>query len=98
MLDRTAKLYTSKDIAAKLGVTIETFYDTRGRLHAEDGLPAPLTRHRPYKWDRASIDAWFARHHPLAPKLATPANDPVPTTTADVDRWREALADHYGAR
>lgn len=70
--------YTAREIAEKLGISVDTLYRTRGRLHAEDNLPAPITRHRPFKWCRAAFDAWYdPRTRHLLATLA-PANDATP--------------------
>jgi predicted DNA-binding transcriptional regulator AlpA len=86
-----------RELAERLGITVDTFHRTRGRLHADDGLPAPLSRHRPFRWDRASIDAWFGRHHPQAP-AQRPANDQGPLQAPAADsEWAPYLARVYGA-
>jgi predicted DNA-binding transcriptional regulator AlpA len=88
------KPVTTRELAERLGVSIDTFYNNRVRMHAEDHLPLPLMNRRPFKWDRASIDAWFGRHHPFAP--ACPANDGAPRPPPFSDQqWQGYLAEAY---
>jgi hypothetical protein len=85
---------TARDVAARLGVTIETFYFNRQRYHLVDKMPRPLNATGRQKYDRASMEAWFSRHHPLAP--ARPANDIVsPPRPNNDEEWRDFLHKHY---
>jgi predicted DNA-binding transcriptional regulator AlpA len=60
-----------------------------------DGFPQPLTATGAFRWDRASVEAWFSRHHPFAPPQ--PANDYLPTPIAPTDAAQRAeLAAIYG--
>jgi len=99
MLDRTSKPMTCAELAERLGVTVETFYRNRGDLHAHDGLPAPLSRHRPWRWHRPTIEAWLARFHPCAPPRA--ANDPTAQLALDesaIAAWQTELHQDAAAR
>jgi predicted DNA-binding transcriptional regulator AlpA len=94
---REQRPVSTKELCRRLGISLATFYRTRGRLHVEEGLPHCLTRFRPYRWDRASIDAWFGRYHPLAPQRA-PANDDTSPLVPDSDAEHQAaLHRHYSA-
>lgn len=84
------------ELAARLGRSRDWLYRHRNRLHADDGLPPPLTRGGRPMWDRASIEAWLTRHHPARPAQA--ANDSVRPPPRDDDGWRAALAAEYTAR
>jgi hypothetical protein len=97
------KPMTSAEIAARCGISRETFYVRRHRMHAFEGMPRPFTGRgsapgatgKP-KWDRATMEAWFARHHPAMPRVL-PANDQAPPVAAEQDpRWAAALAAEYG--
>lgn len=91
------KPYTSRDVAALLGHTgtrgMDWFYRNFDKLRAA-GMPAPILPFGYYKFDRASIDAWIRRHHPLAP--TRPANDDAPSlapsSSAD---WQAHLHNTY---
>lgn len=94
-----AKPVRLRELCERLDITPDTFYRTRGRLHVRDKLPAPLTCARPFKWDRATIDAWFARHHPAAPRALVAANDATPPMVPASDaEHRDYLRRVYGAQ
>lgn len=86
----TERPMLAAELAARLGVSLDAFYRTRHRYHRE-GLPAPISQHRPLRWHRASVEAWLGRHHPLAPRA--PAND---TASDAIARARAELALAYG--
>lgn len=93
----TAPYYTAREVAEKLGISVETLYRTRGRLHAEDGLPPTITRHRPFKWNRAAFDAWYDPRTRAASLAA--ANDSTPPVPLQSDQQhREHLAQVYAPR
>lgn len=84
---------TSAELAERLGHPVDWLYRNLARLYANEGLPRPLLSTGRNRWDRASIDAWFARHHPFN----RPANDlDAPPTPANDGAWRRRLADAYG--
>lgn len=86
---------TPAEIAADLGHPVAWFYRHRARLHAVDGLPAPIASTGRPRWDRASYGAWRGRHHPAAP--ARGANDTAPPLAPDdVDAWRAWYARSCG--
>jgi hypothetical protein len=92
------KPVSTKELCARLDITEGTFYRTRGRLHRDDKLPAPFTRHRPFKWDRAKIEAWFARDGNADLRIAQPANDQAPVVAQTADQHRDRLAAVYQHR
>lgn len=69
------EMLSAQEVADLLHIHIKSFYRMRGRLHAQ-GMPQPTGVGR-YPYHRASMQAWLARHHPLAPK-APAANDSMP--------------------
>lgn len=88
------KPMTCREIAGRLGIAMDTFYKRRGRLHQVDGMPRPLSEKGKAAYDRASMEAWFSRHHPLRPQA--PANDPLPAPEAtNDDEHRRRLARAY---
>lgn len=85
----------SHEIAARLGVKLDTFRRNRGKYHMIDGMPRPLTKTGRAVWDRSTMEAWFTRHHPARPHL--PANDPEPTLVPGSDaEWNARLRQIYG--
>lgn len=90
-----ARTVTAAEIAARLRIRVRTFYKRRHHFQLVHRMPAPVAG-PPFRWDRASIEAWFGRHHPAMPK-APPANDalPVPQPFGE-DAWRAHLTAHYG--
>lgn len=86
--------YTAREICEAIGITADTLYRTRERLHSRDGLPRPITEH-PLRWERSGFDDWLTRHHPARPPR--PANDicvqPAPATD---DEHRARLRAAYG--
>lgn len=85
---------TARDVAERLGITLETFYLRRSQLHMIDKMPRPLSSAGRHKFDRASMEAWFSRHHPHAARR--PANDPVPPPMPSNDvEWNDFLHKHY---
>jgi predicted DNA-binding transcriptional regulator AlpA len=85
-----------REIAARLGITIETFYRTRHKLHQIDKMPRPIT-HLGRAYDRAGMEAWLTRNDPRRPPAMAAANDaiapPMPNSDA---QWNEFLHRHYG--
>lgn len=67
------RVYTAAECAELLDISVETFYRRQAALHAA-GMPASATPFGRYRPERTGWDAWFKRHHPLAPP-ARPAND-----------------------
>ncbi|MGY3392973.1 putative DNA-binding transcriptional regulator AlpA [Bradyrhizobium sp. USDA 3311] len=85
---------TSRDVAERLGITVETFYLNRQRYHLVDKMPRPLSESGRHKFDRASMEAWLTRHHPQ--RAPTPANDPAPPPMPNNDaEWSDFLHRHY---
>ena len=85
----------STEIAARLGMTMETFYRRRQILHREDGMPMPMNSHGRPRWERTGMEIWFTRFHPARP--APPANDPLPPPPPQtVDDFRTQFARAYG--
>jgi hypothetical protein len=89
--------YSSAEVAAAIGVSLDTFYRTRQIRHERDGLPAPISERGPLKWERTGFDAWLTRHHPMRPKAI--ANDIfAPPPAASDEEHRERLRTAYGDR
>jgi predicted DNA-binding transcriptional regulator AlpA len=88
--------YTAADICTALGITPDTLYRTRAKLHAR-GMPQPFLC-RPLRWERSGFDAWLTRHHPARPQgMAAPANDTAATPSpASIEESRARLAQAYG--
>jgi len=87
--------YSSTEVAAAIGVSLDTFYRTRRLRHERDGLPSPISERGPLKWERTGFDAWLTRHHPMRPKtIAIDAFAPPPAAS-DEDH-RERLRRAYG--
>ncbi len=88
------KPMTCAEIAQRLGMSLDNFYKSRGRLHQVDKMPRPLNERGKAAYDRASMEAWFSRHNPMRPPA--PANDPVtPPDAATEDEHRLRLARAY---
>lgn len=94
MIPRRAPV-TTAELAGMLGRSRDWLYRNLARLHLEEGLPQPLTARGHKVWDRASVEAWLGRHHPMAP--AQPANDDgAPPPDATREAWSHRLAEAYG--
>ncbi len=93
---------TATEVALALGITTETFYRTRGRYHLE-GMPAPLSKHRPWRFHRPSMQAWLGRHHPAFGVASRTALDDATHRANDngtldaCERARAELKAEYGA-
>lgn len=86
--------YLASDIAAAIGISLDTLYRTRRLRHDLDQLPRPISERGPLKWERSGFDAWLTRHHPMRPQ--PPANDAaaMPDPVSD-DEHRARLAAAY---
>lgn len=82
------------EIAARLGIVPATFNRTWRRMHVEDGLPPPLTRHRPYRFNRVKMEAWLNRDR-AAVSTQAPANDAAPVVAQSDAEHRAQLAAAY---
>jgi hypothetical protein len=86
--------FTAREVAQRLGITVETFYLRRQHYHQIDKMPRPLSESGRQKYDRASMEAWFSRHHPHAQRR--PANDAAPPPMPSNDaEWSDFLHRHY---
>lgn len=92
MAHRSEHVMFAAELAERLGITVDTLYRTRGRLHAEDGLPPSLSRHRPFRWNRQKVEAWLNRDRDIPPV----ANDLAPIAPASDAEHRALLARAYG--
>lgn len=83
------------ELARRLGHTADWLYrpGQLERLYAE-GMPRPLSISGRRLWDRASIDAWFGRHHPQA-LAREPANDRAGPPEPAGRRAQRAFLDRY---
>ncbi len=100
MTNQRIKPVRAPEVAERLGLSLDQFYRRREALHAA-GLPRPVLPVGKLAWDRATIEAWFGRHHPNAPPMREVANDttaPVPSEMIALDEQRRFLAEHYAAR
>jgi len=89
--------YSSAEVAAAIGVSLDSFYRTRQIRHERDGLPAPISVCGPLKWERTGFDAWLTRHHPMRRKTITDDVFAPPPTASDEEhreRLRTAYEDH----
>lgn len=68
-----SNLYRSRDVADRLGISLDTFYRRRARLEQNDGMPRPICSGGRHVYERTGMDAWLTRFHPYRPAL--PAND-----------------------
>lgn len=92
--------YSAREVAEKLGLTPDGFYRARARLHAQDGLPAPIAKGGRLFWHRAAFDAWLDPRT-RASVLRHAANDTTPPLSPeafadDIDATRRFLAQVYG--
>lgn len=87
--------YTAAEVAAAIGITLDTFYRTRQWRHDHEALPRPISERGKLAFERGGMDAWLTRHHPLRAK-ALPANDlfAVPEPASDAEH-RARLAAAY---
>jgi hypothetical protein len=83
--------YTTAEVAALVGRSPDRLLSNVQRLHRDHGMPLPLAG-RPYRWDRATFDAWRAGRKPPP----APAND-AHAIAPDTEDWRQALAEEYAA-
>lgn len=84
----------SREVASRIGVSLDCFYKNRERYRMIDGMPAPISGHGRMAWERTGMEAWLTRHHPMRPPM--PANDPVrPPDAATDDEHRLRLARAY---
>lgn len=85
------------ELAMRLGISVETFYRNRKLYEAQDGMPKPLSARGRHAYERAGMEAWLTRHHPLRPQV--PANDVsiVPDPTSE-DEHRARLRAAYAPR
>ncbi|OKO67649.1 hypothetical protein AC629_42590, partial [Bradyrhizobium sp. NAS80.1] len=82
------------EIAERLGITKERFYLNRQKYHMIDKMPRPMNSTGRPAYDRASMEAWFSRHHPL--RQQRPANDiTAPLQPHNDEEWRDFLHKHY---
>jgi hypothetical protein len=85
----------SAEIAERLGVSVDTFYRRRPRLHHEESMPLPICSTGRPVWDRSTMEAWFGRFHPARPAQA--ANDPLPLPPPQsIEDFRTRFAQVYG--
>ncbi|MEY9178719.1 hypothetical protein ABIG06_000426 [Bradyrhizobium sp. USDA 326] len=49
--ERMQPPYSSTEVAAAIGVSLDTFYRTRRQRHERDGLPSPISERGPLKWE-----------------------------------------------
>lgn len=85
----------SAEIAERLGVSVDTFYRRRPRLHHEESMPLPICSTGRPVWDRSTMAAWFGRFHPARPAQA--ANDPLPLPPPQsIEDYRTRFAQVYG--
>lgn len=85
---------TLVELAGRLGHGADWLY-RRGRLERlyAEGMPRPQSLTGRATWERASIEAWLTRHHPLA---RTPANDwQSPPAPANDAAWSDTLNQAY---
>ncbi|MGY4314210.1 hypothetical protein [Bradyrhizobium sp. JR3.5] len=87
--------YSSAEVAAAIGISLDTFYRTRQIRHGRDGLPAPISERGPLKWERSGFDAWLTRHHPIRPKTIAIDTFAPPAAASD-EEHRERLRMAYG--
>lgn len=90
-----AKPMHAAEIAARLGVSTETFYRRR-KQYLDAGMPASITSVGRMAWERAGMEAWLTRNDPRRPRRLVAANDsiapPMPNSDAE---WNEFLRAHY---
>lgn len=91
------KPYTAPDVAAAIGISLDTLYRTRQLRHRRDKLPLPICESGPLKWERTGFDAWLTRHHPARPPRAANDVSIVPDPASD-DEHRARLALAYAPR
>lgn len=90
------KPYTSRDVAERLGVSVERFYLRRRHLELIDKMPPPIASSGRHAWHRGSMDAWLERHHPNHRGAIANDNAPLPAPVT-IDEHREHLHRVYGA-
>lgn len=93
-----SSVYTSADIAKKLGVTRGYITRTFRDHHDRDGMPLPVTSSRPYRWEKTGFDFWFTRQHPLREGMTFPANDVLTSLEPlTIEEHRADLHAYYAA-
>lgn len=90
------KPYTSRNVAALLGMSVARFYLRRRHLELIDKMPPPIASSGRHAWHRASVDAWLMRHHPNHRGAIANDNAPLPAPSS-VAEHRADLHRIYGA-
>ncbi|EKS26715.1 hypothetical protein [Afipia felis] len=91
-----SNLYRSRDIADRLGISLDTFYRRRERLERDDGMPRPLCSGGRHAYEKTGMDAWLTRFHPYRPPPA--ANDVcAPLVPMTDEEHRGRLLRAYGS-
>jgi hypothetical protein len=88
---RNPNVMFADEVADRLGLTVEQFHRNRGRLHADDGMPPALFRHRPFRFNRLKMEAWLNRDRDVPPA----ANDAAPVEPNSLAEHRARLSIAY---
>lgn len=88
------RVYSSGEIAQRLGRSSEWFYDNKARLYAR-GLPKPLPTPGHPRWSADLVDQWLLGWLGPVQSAANDTTPPVPETDRNLKEWREDLARRY---
>jgi len=88
-------LLNTRQVAARLGRTLNWFYRNKKRLENEHEFPHPVGGCGG-RWDPAAIDAWLDRQMPA--RLREPVDPSVPSGFATWEDWMlgQARKPHEG--
>jgi len=85
--------YTAREVAARLGHSVDWFYRSYERLVREAGMPERLASWGRYRFHRGRMDAWLAA--PVRRGMLAAANDEFPAALT-LEQERALLAREYG--
>jgi hypothetical protein len=88
----SAHVIYADELCERLDITADTLYRSRGRMERECAMPVPLSLHRPFRWNRKTMEAWLNRTREFAP----PANDETPAIAHSDAEQRAQMAQVYG--
>lgn len=86
-----ARLIKTPAVAAKLSLSVETFYRRRAKLRAA-GFPDAVAPFRD-RWSEEAVTAWINRAQPNPGDGADRADADAPPADDDLTTWAQTLRD-----
>ena len=90
-LTQPRALLNTRQVAARLGHTLDWFYRNRPRLESQHDFP-PSVGGCGGRWDPAALDAWLDTQIPAALREPVDRDPSVPPGFATWQDWMEARA------